>query len=156
MKAEVMTKLLLPPALLSLLLQPVSSVSRPTITPMFVASSGQRGPAFFIECVNDTDRTVSSGSELWVLTKRAIRIDGNVLNEEGGRIGPGLTMDVRPGGTWRGIIELWQSDTGSSLPVAFGALVRAPFRIPLNSGRHTIAVQCADSWSDELTFFVEK
>lgn len=135
----------------------VSQAPAPVLTPVFITSEPARGPAFLIDCVNDTGGPVSSGSEVWPLTHSAIRLDGRVLPEPGGgRIGPGLTMTVEPGATWRGFIELWQGQPTLSRAVTFGALVRAPLRIPLDPGRHTIAVRCGQQWSDDVTFFVEK
>lgn len=126
-----------------------------TITPMFMSEPG-RGPAFLIDCVNTTGRTTSSGSDVWPLTLSAIRLDGRVLVDEGGRMGPGLSTPVKSGDTWRGIVELWQAPQGVSRAVAFGAMVRAPFLLPIDAGRHTIAVRCAGEWSDDVAFFVEK
>ena len=151
----VMTFLLLSP-LLATLLQPGSATSKPTVVPMFMASADNRGPAFFIECINTTDRMISSGSDVWVLTNSAIRLDGQILNDEGGRVGPGLTTEVRPGATWRGIVELEQSRRDSSFGVAFGALVRAPLLVPMIAGRHTIAVRCNGTWSEDVPFLIEK
>ena len=79
------------------------------------------------------------------ITKNALRLDGQNLHDEGGRIGPGLTMPVHPGETWRGIIELWQMRQGVGRAVAFDAMVRATFLLPMSPGRHTIAVRCAIS-----------
>lgn len=137
---------------------PLSQVpsSKPTLTPMFIVNEPGRGPAFFVECTNNTGHTQSSGSDVWPLTLSAIRLDGRNLQDEGGRIGPGLTIPVQPGDTWRGIIELWQMRQGVSRAVAFGAMVRAPLLLPIEPGRHTIAVRCAAQWSDDVPFFLEK
>lgn len=129
-------------------------LSIPTVTPMFMSDDG---PAFFIECRNTTNAPVSSGSPTWAFVRSAVRLDGTVLKElSGGRIGPGLTMDIQPGAMWRGIIELRQSASGQSRAVAFGANVRAPLTVPLSAGRHTIAVRCSGAWSDDLVFYWEK
>jgi HEAT repeat protein len=93
---------------------------------------------------------------MWPLNKSAIRLDGRNLTDEGGRIGPGLTRPVPPGQTWRGIIELWQVQQTTSRAVAFDAMVRSPFLLPLEPGRHTIAVRCAEQWSGDVVFFLEK
>jgi hypothetical protein len=129
----------------------------PTLTPIFITSEPDRGPAFLIECVNDTGKPVSSGSDVWPLRHSAIRLDGRVLADPGGgRIGPGVAVTVEPGATWRGFIELWQGNPTVSRAVTFGAMVRAPFRIPLDPGRHTIAVRCGQQWSNDVAFFVER
>ncbi|HKV98220.1 MAG TPA: hypothetical protein VJN96_00280 [Vicinamibacterales bacterium] len=127
----------------------------PTLTPFFMSREVEGGPAFLIECRNTTSAGISSGSEIWALARSAIRIDGTVLDEQG-RIGPGLTMDIPPGGTWRGIIELRQTAAGTSYATAFGANVRMPTVVALNAGRHAIAVRCAGLWSTDLPFYWEK
>lgn len=127
----------------------------PTVTPLFMARQVEGGPAFWVECRNTTSTAISSGSDTWALTRSAIRIDGTVLDEQG-RIGPGLTMDIPPGGTWRGIIELPPTVPRSSYAVALGANVRMPTVVALSAGRHTIAVRCAGVWSTDLSFHWEK
>ena len=136
--------------------QAQSRSPKPTLTPMFISDEPGRSPAFVVECTNTTGQTQSSGSHVWPLTQNAIRLDGENVRDEGGRIGPGLTLSVQPGETWRGIIELWQMPVSVSRAVVFGAMVRAPFRVALTPGRHTIAVRCDDRWSDDMVFFVEK
>lgn len=128
---------------------------KPVLTPFFVTEPTAQGPAFYVECLNTTSSVISSGSDVWPLSKTAIRLDGKVLIDEGGRIGPGLTTDVPPGGKWRGILQLRQSATGSFPAVAFGALVRAGMLVPLTPGEHTIAVRCGAAWSDSLRFYFE-
>ena len=131
--------------------------STPTLAPMFMSRSVDRGPAFFAECRNTTDFPVSSGSQVWVLTRSAVRIDGAVLDEPpGGRIGVGLTTNIPPGGMWRGIIELRQSIGGTSWQVVIGANTRMPIVVPLNTGRHTIAVRCSGVWSNDVAFYWEE
>jgi len=128
-----------------------------TLEPMFMSRGVDGGPAFFVECRNTTNSAVSSGSPVWVLVRSAVRIDGTVLDEPpGGRIGVGLTSDIQPGGTWRGIIELRQSTGGTSWQVALGANTRMPIVVPLNAGRHTIAVRCSGVWSGDVAFYWEK
>jgi hypothetical protein len=139
-----------------MLLQPVVPAPKAALTPFFVTDPGGQGPAFFVECVNRTSGPISSGSDVWPLSKSAIRIDGQVLIDDGGRIGPGLTMDVPPGGKWRGILQLRQSATGAFPAVAFGALVRAGMIVPLTAGEHTIAVRCGGTWSDPVRFYFEQ
>ena len=87
----------------------VQSSAKPRVIPLF--STVADGPAFFVECRNDFGTTLSSGAHQWT---SSLRLDGNELPEEG-RIGPGLTVDVRSGDTWRGIVVLRQSNTGISL-----------------------------------------
>ena len=64
-------------------------------------------------------------------------------------------MTIGPGGVWRGIITLHQTQPSVSPPVEFGANVRGGRMVPLAPGRHTIAVRCNDTWSDDVTFYWE-
>jgi hypothetical protein len=130
----------------------------PAVTPLFIPREVEGEPAFLVECRNTTSTAISSGSETWALTRGAIRIDGTALDEQGGRIGPGLTMDIPPGGTWRGIIELRQTAPRTSYPTptTLGANVRMPMVVALSAGRHTVAVRCAGVWSIDLSFYWEK
>jgi hypothetical protein len=132
------------------------SPPKPTLTPLFIADEPGRGPAFIVECTNTTGQTQSSGSDVWPLTKDALRLDGQNLHEEGGRLGSPLSMPVQPDETWRGIVELWQMRQGVARAVVFSAMIRAPFLLSLSPGRHTIAVRCDKQWSDNVAFFVEK
>jgi len=115
----------------------------------------ERGPAFLVECRNTTTHDISTGSDVWTLNRSAIRIDGNDLDDEP-RIGPGLTMDIPPGGIWRGIVELRQAAPRTFYAVALGAHVRWPTVVPLQSGRHTIAVRCNGVWSIDMPFYWEQ
>ncbi len=126
----------------------------PTVTPLFMLRQSENGPAFLVECRNTTSGGISSGSGMWALDRSAIRIDGSVLTEEA-RIPPGLTMEISPGGTWRGIVELRQSLPGHYDAVVFGANVRMPTIVPLSAGRHTISVRCFEVWSTDLPFYWE-
>jgi hypothetical protein len=144
------------PAVILSLLQPAAAAQKPVITPFFVTDAAAQGPAFFVECVNTTAHAISSGSAVWPLSKAAIRLDGEQLIDEGGRIGPGLTTDVPPKGKWSGILQLHQSAPRSSPAVAFGALVRAGMIVPLSAGEHTLAVRCGATWSDPIRFYFEK
>jgi hypothetical protein len=126
------------------------SSAKPRLIPLF--STIADGPAFFVECRNDAGATLSSGARQWA---SSLRLDGEVLKEEGGRIGPGLTVDVEPGQTWRGIVVLRQSNTGDFPEVKFGAMVRTTRMVRLNQGRHTLAIRCGEMWSDDVEFFWE-
>jgi hypothetical protein len=126
----------------------------PTVTPFFLSRQTEDGPAFLVECRNTTSAPISSGSATWALTRSAIRIDGRALDEQG-QIGPGLTTEIPPGGTWRGIIELRQALPVNSYAVAFGANTRMPTVAPLSAGRHTISVRCSGVWTADLPFYWE-
>ena len=126
---------------------------QPTIAPLFTRVD--ESPAFYVECPNDTGRAVSSAADIWPWASGRLRIDGKVFIESGGLIGPGLSVMIEPGGTWRGIIALRQSREGFSAPVRFGANVRGGRIVPLTTGRHAIAVRCGEVWSADLAFFWE-
>ena len=100
--------------LLAGLLQAGPPAPPPVVTPFFLSRNVEEGPAFFVECRNTTGAPISSGSRVWPLDEDAIRIDG-AARERRGRMGPGLVMDILPGGTWRGIIELRQAEPQSWL-----------------------------------------
>ena len=124
------------------------SDDKPTVSPYFGFVDG--GPAFFISCRNNTTTPLNSGLSSW---RSGIRVDGGVVPEPRGEIGPGLTTEVGPGGSWYGILSLPQETRGYFPPVKFGALVRWGRLFPLKNGRHTIAVQCGSVWSDDLEFY---
>lgn len=123
--------------------------NRPTLTPYF---NSMDGPAFLIACRNTTATPLNSGLGRW---RQGIRLDGVVVPPPpGGQIGPGLTTDVAAGADWRGILSLPQAAQTYFPPVKFGALVRwARTDLALQDGRHTIAVQCGDVWSEDLEFY---
>jgi hypothetical protein len=122
---------------------------KPQISPFF--DRVDDGPAFFIQCRNPSGQTLSSGAKVW---REAIRIDGAVVPEPF-ELGPGLTMDVPPGETWRGILALRQSKSSFYPAVKFDAMVRSVREVALGEGKHTIAVQCGGVWSDDITFYWE-
>jgi len=124
---------------------------RPDIAPLFTRVD--ESPAFYIECKNDTGAPVSSASDRWPWAPGRLRIDGRPFVETGGIIGPGLSVTIEPGGTWRGIIALRQSREGFSGWPQFGANVRGGRIVPLPAGRHTIAVRCGELWSADFAFF---
>jgi hypothetical protein len=141
---------IMPMALVLLTALPAAAQSPgPQVTPFFSTLAG--GPAFYIECQNDTGGTVSSGSSRWA---SQMRVDAKAVPEQGG-IGPGLTTDVDAGGMWRGIVELRPKWQGHFPPVKFGALLRRTRPIDLTEGRHTFAVACGDAWSDDVAFYWE-
>jgi hypothetical protein len=123
--------------------------SKPQISPFF--DRVDDGPAFFIECRNTSVQTLSSGAKVW---REALRVDGTVVPETF-EVGPGLTMDVPPGETWRGVLALRQSHNSLYPAVKFGAMVRSGREVAIREGKHTIAVQCGGAWSDDFTFYWE-
>jgi len=123
---------------------------KPLISPYFDRIDD--GPAFFVECRNTSSHRISSGADIWAWAS-PIRIDGAAVPESEGRSVPGLTIEVEPGGMWRGIIALRQSYRAFFPAVKFGALIRSARAVQLNQGRHTISVQCAGVWSQEFEFY---
>ena len=127
--------------------------ARPTLVPFFHSVPGG-GPAFYVECLNDTGVPISSGDRRWALSAASIRVDGKPLPERG-VIGPGLTTEIAPGEMWRGIVVLRQSGVGYFSGVRFAAHTRTAMVVPLSEGRHTVSVRCGEEWSDEVLFFWE-
>jgi hypothetical protein len=121
--------------------------------PLFLSRNVEEGPAFLVECRNMTGAPIASGSRFWPHHEDAIRID-HVGRR--GRVSPGRTVDIPPGGTWRGIIELRRAEPPTGFAVELGADVRAQFVVPLTAGVHRIAVRCGDTWLDELPFYWER
>jgi hypothetical protein len=124
--------------------------SKPQISPFFDRLDD--GPAFFVECRNTSGQTLSSGA---ITFREKLRIDGTVVPEPRWRGLPGLSTDVAPGETWRGILALRQSSGSFTPAVKFGALFREARDLPVREGKHTIAVQCGGVWSDDFTFYWE-
>jgi hypothetical protein len=127
----------------------------PVVTPLFLSRNVEEGPAFMIECRNTTAAPVDSGSMFWATDQDDVRIDGTVL-EPRGRVGPGVTSAIPSDGTWRGIIELRQAEQRTGFAVSLGANTRGALVVPLAPGRHTIAVRCGDTWSEDLPFYWER
>jgi hypothetical protein len=128
------------------------SISKPSIAPFF--DRIDEGPAFFVECLNTGRAKVSSASSRWPLGTGSIRVDETLI-DFGNFIGPGLSTDVEPGQSWRGIIVLRQSQMNFFPAVNFGALIRTALLHPLAAGEHSISVQCQGVWSDEFSFYWE-
>lgn len=127
-----------------------SPPAKPLVTPFFSAVAD--GPAFFVECVNESGTQLpSNASRHWVA---ALRVDGRIV-EDPGSIGGGLSMPVPAGKTWRGIVVLRRSNAGTFPAPKFGALSRVSRVISLSDGPHRFAFQCGQTWSDEVPFFWE-
>lgn len=110
------------------------------------------GPAFFIECPNTSGEALSSCDERWT---EAIRIDGAEPEPEY-HMPVGLTTKVAPGEIWKGILALRQMrrTKRSYYPtVKFGAMVRFTRVLTITEGKHTVAVQCGEVWSNDFTFY---
>jgi hypothetical protein len=140
------------PLLFIFLLQS-QNISKPHVTPFFDRIDD--GPAFFVDCLNISNDKVSSASSVWPLGTGTVRIDGSVI-DFGNISGPGLSTEVEPGQSWRGIIVLRQSATQYFPAVKFGAMARTTLVHSLTPGKHTISVECEGFWSDDFVFFWEQ
>ena len=126
-----------------------SATTKPIVVPLF--STVADGPAFLVDCLNDTGAPLSALARTWA---SALRLDGRVLDSQG-VLGGGITSTVQAGGTWRGIVVLRPEDTGYLPAPKFGARLRITRVLPMEEGRHTFAVQCGNSWSNDVEFYWE-
>lgn len=128
------------------------AIAKPTIAPYF---SDSGSPSFWIECRNSSATGVPRGASEWM---QAYRIDGTAPPRSVASV-LGDPTPVQPGDTWRGILDLRQQETSPSVGIGSidtsGAYTRRLSLHPLAPGRHTIAVQCFDTWSDDLAFVWE-
>lgn len=127
------------------------TTTRPGITPAFTPR--ETAPAFVVECHNNSTSAVP-----WP-TIRTIRLDGDDRELVGGIVGsilgaPGERFEVEPGAIHRVLFVLSQDamSTSSSPGEGLGARVRQGWILPITPGRHRLAVECLDQWSDEIAF----
>jgi hypothetical protein len=138
---------------------------KPSVWPAFVGSHG--GPAFRIECRNPLGTPVEPVDRRWI---QSYRIDGTSTRREGGVASflvrpppiegekdPRIAWVVAPNRTWQGMLELVQpgrTERGDrDVAPDFEVRTNLTMAYPLMPGRHTIAAQCFDAWSDEVAFF---
>jgi hypothetical protein len=122
---------------------------RPVVTP-FVNTGGAGGPAFIVECRNDSGHELSSRDAGWL---EGLRLDGTVLTDEGVRIGSGGSTPIASGEVWRGMVVLLQTSTGNTPSQRAGEVVRLSRIVPLTNGRHSLAVRCRGNWSEDAFFY---
>jgi hypothetical protein len=127
------------------------TATRPGLLPAF--SPRESAPAFIVECQNDSASPVP-----WP-TIRTIRLDGTERQLVGGIVGsllgaPGERFEVAPGAIHRVLFVLSPGgeSTSSSPGQGLGARVRQSWTLPIPPGRHRLAVECLDQWSDEIAF----
>jgi hypothetical protein len=127
------------------------TTTRPGIIPAFTPR--ESAPAFVVECHNNSASAVP-----WP-TIRTIRLDGNERELVGGIVGSLLgTLDERfevaPGAIHRVLFVLspGTESTSSSPGQGLGARVRQGQTLPITPGRHRLAIECLDQWSDEIAF----
>jgi hypothetical protein len=123
----------------------------PGIIPAFTPR--ESSPAFVVECHNNSASAVP-----WPAI-RTIRLDGMERELVGGIIGsllgtPGERFEVAPGAIHRVLFVLspGAESTSSSPGQGLGARVRQGWGGPITPGRHRLAVECLNRWSDDITF----
>jgi hypothetical protein len=115
------------------------------ISPLF-----SDGPTFMLECTN----TSSVPLEIMdAIAQEAIRLDGKVYEHEGGVGGSlGVPTAIEPQSLWKTVFPLIQT-SGRTGPTTLGARVRGGWSPPFSAGRHTLAIRCAGTWSNEIEFY---
>lgn len=109
-------------------------------------------PDFVVECRNTTARPVSPTAPI-----TALRLDGVVIASKGsiGSYLGGMPPHVAPGGTFKHRVILHPDTitrTSSQGLEGTGARLQTDWAIPLSKGRHSVAFQCLDNWTDAVTF----
>jgi hypothetical protein len=124
---------------------------KPTAVPLF--SNVEQGPAFMLECEN---ATVAAIKALELISTMTVRVDGALYRQTSGIIASFLGGEpvFQPGEKWHMMVGLRQSLHGTA-SADFGARLRSPWAIPLNSGIHSIEFNCAGRWSDPVVFYWE-
>lgn len=136
----------------------VTTPPKPSVRPFFDTSS--QGQVFFVECRNPSGTSVDRFDYRWIRNYRIDGVDRVIL-------GHGFSIGVGPGpgpapipkdGLWRGTLEMLPPDASTTRAAtdAERALGVASSRVitqTLTPGRHTIAVECFDTWSDDLAFW---
>jgi hypothetical protein len=116
-------------------------------------SNVEQGPAFMLECLNTSAAAIRAPE---LIREIALRVDGKLYEHTGGLSGSflGGIPVFEPGQSWRVMLGLRQGSAGTKSS-DFGAVLRIPWLLPLEAGRHTIAVRCAGNWSEETEFYWE-
>ena len=125
---------------------------KPTIGAFFSLTGS--APAFWVECRNLSSRGIAWADSGWM---NAYRVDG-ILPPPAARGGSRPGTEVAPGDKYQGILDLRQPETSAARSITsavIGTYHRLSVLHPLAPGRHTIAVRCFDSWSDDFVFFWE-
>jgi hypothetical protein len=114
-----------------------------------------RAAVFLVECRNPSGTPIDRFDNRWM---RDYRIDGVEPAPHGyaSSISGGPFAPIAADGLWRGTVELVQpngvSRTSTEANRSLGILANFAIAHVITPGRHTIAVQCFDTWSDELAF----
>ena len=99
-------------------------------------------PTFQVECRNETKQPIDRLRPI-----KALRFDGALVTPTyvGSQLG-GWPQPATPGSSWSEVISL-------APPSRLGyGLNGTTVTVPLQPGRHTVAFQCAGSWSREVRF----
>jgi hypothetical protein len=129
------------------------AATKPVVRPFFDGTA--RAAVFLVECGNPSGTPVDRFDNRWT---RNYRIDGVEPAPHGyaGSISGGPFAPIAADGLWRGTVELVQpngvSRNSTEADGALGVLADVAIAYVLTPGRHTIAVQCFDTWSDDLAF----
>ena len=129
-----LTALLLPAAIAQ------SAPEEPKISPFFSAKDGW---GFAIECPNDPAKP---GPPMVY-----VRLDGM---EEERRGGGGSVGGVLPGQPWHFLVTIHPASPGSLSGLGFNG--HRQMVATLSPGRHTASLSCGQTWSPEMTFYVDR
>jgi protein TonB len=130
-----------------------SPALKPRVQPFFDGTT--RAAVFLVECRNPSGTPIDRFDNHWM---RDYRIDGVAPAPHGyaSSISGGPFAPVAADGLWRGTVELVQpngvSRTSAEAERSLGILANFTIAHVITPGRHTIAVQCFDTWSDDLAF----
>jgi hypothetical protein len=119
-----------------------------------------RAAVFLVECRNPSGTPVDRFDYRWIRNYRIDGVDRVIL-------GHGFSIGVGPGpgpapipedGLWRGTLEMLPPDASTTRTAAdtervLGVASSRVITQTLTPGRHTIAIQCFDTWSDDLAFW---
>lgn len=139
--------------LLSVLLASVGPMlaqgPKPKVVPFFAADPTSVG--FVVTATNTT------GADLKVISfmrRCQARIDGALVHVPD-RGGSGGGRTIPPGGTWQELHRLFHGAPptgGLRNPDPKNIAVNVPIETTLRPGKHTIAFNCDNDWSDDLSF----
>jgi hypothetical protein len=126
--------------------------SRVRVAPVFW--SGQKSPAFLVECANDSDESRSLIE--YSCRIASLRLDG-VVHERGvaGSVlsRPGEPLEVAPGQTFRELVVLGDGPVAiPTFPKEMGEVLVGSQSLTELSGEHTIAFKCWSEWSSDVRF----
>ena len=125
----------------------------PVLTPAMSAQAA--GPQFALDCPNPQPFSIPEHEPL---NDIVLRIDGkDVPPPSGGIIGSipgtiGVNPVIDPEASVRVHLTLAQGSAASVRSGRFGSRFTVSRLVPLQAGRHRLAVRCLGQWSNEVTF----